>query len=916
MNELTVAAAGPAVPARSGRRVAVSVERPDGSRGDILVSKPFARLGRDGRAEIALDDPKLLPCHAYLQATREGIYVASLADGVPSGWLVADAPLEIGGFLIHVVADNHERPAAGIPDLQAKHSAQPPYPRLRVFSEKSPGGFTDFALNRRLTLVGRELPSTWRIKHPTLSRIHCAMVWDENQLWLVDLFSSNGTRVGDARFDAGLLEVGQDFRLGMVHCRYVDFAEPRQPTKGAVAASTDRPAEIIETRMSASADTQFVDAPRRPEPSERGAAWPSVENTLHTASITDAGRGHDDRWRELRQQVASIREELAEDRANAAQERQRSTTALANLLASQADARDTIARLNQRLAEQQQTLDEHRSIRSGLQGTSAAQIAELTDRLRAVSEEFEGQRQAHQQEHDEILALVEKLRSDAADRQNFVETALNEFQALAADIAARKAEVQKLTTEVAQHLETERSSADEQRAPQDAWENRLESLSQEVQDLAAETQAAQARLETSLQAKLAAQRKEKTDLGGAQDKAAAPPSAIHEKLAAELARISTTVDAVQEQLSNLATEITRCKSDQFALKSELTCSLEQYLQTLAASADDLDRRLKESMASVARQFLEQREESERRLTQLQYSESAKTQQTADQHENLAGRLGQIEQRLNEQLAQQNSWENRLNELAGDIERRAAEGAQQLQEATASLQSRLADFERAIAAELAVELAKIQRRLREEIACTERKALRKEPVVATRASLPQEPSGLSTEATQPSPSDSETVLTEFAVARSEGDLGDENGASPEKTAGASIGRSSPPLPWLSTGDLPSAEDLPTAGDDVLPAHAAAAIMPSADRADVRTRPAADTAEQEWLANDELTQRLLDFKSKREQSFRKRRLVWGLVLGGLVAGILAAATVVHFWNRSNSTENNQENIQHTTLREQGL
>lgn len=222
---------------RSHRQLAVTLERPDGSHTQFVVPQPFARVGRDRRAEITLDDPRLLPCHAYLESSPEGVYCAGLAASVSTGWLLPNVSIQINGVRIHAALHGHQPTSFIAPDLQTKHSASPPHPQVRIFAAKDgESEFTDYSLSRRLTLVGRQSPATWRIKHATLSRLHCALVWEAGELWLIDLFSSNGTRVKGHRFDVGKLEVGQDFSLGTVRCRYLGFA---------AISSTDTPATDV-----------------------------------------------------------------------------------------------------------------------------------------------------------------------------------------------------------------------------------------------------------------------------------------------------------------------------------------------------------------------------------------------------------------------------------------------------------------------------------------------------------------------------------------------------------------------------------------------------------------------------------------------------------------------------------------------
>jgi pSer/pThr/pTyr-binding forkhead associated (FHA) protein len=227
----------------SAQRIAVEVDGPEGAHRNVLVDKPFARVGRDQRSEVPLSDGSVLPCHLYLQATEEGVYYVGLASGAPSGWMLPSESVQVGPFQLRASLADGLPGGASPKDLQAKQNGRLSIPQLRVFSSSRSARFTDLRLSRPLTLLGRESPATRRLNHPTISRVHCAVFWNGQELWLVDFFSSNGTRLAGKKFDFGRLLVGQEFKLGSV--RFIYLGTKKIDASVADGSAFDQPVGIL-----------------------------------------------------------------------------------------------------------------------------------------------------------------------------------------------------------------------------------------------------------------------------------------------------------------------------------------------------------------------------------------------------------------------------------------------------------------------------------------------------------------------------------------------------------------------------------------------------------------------------------------------------------------------------------------------
>ncbi|HWB13178.1 MAG TPA: FHA domain-containing protein [Pirellulales bacterium] len=269
-----------------------------------------------------------------------------------------------------------------------------------MFTDKSRSSHADLVLQRQLTLIGRQTPATWRIKHPTISRAHGAVVWDGDDLWLIDFFSSNGTRLGENRCDASLVRMGQEFRVGTVTCCYLDVQTAAGGSTGdqgvggaefSDSCSTRR-APVVEGQADDLARERRVDAPQpqdeiiapphgtggdagrivpgaRPElppvpPSEwpsSGALAPAV--LVETRPLTGDTKFVDRPVRSQEDRLAAVEVELAAQREVAAARAARIDSELFSL-------RQELERLEAALRQQRELDRDHR-----------AQVAELRERV-------------------------------------------------------------------------------------------------------------------------------------------------------------------------------------------------------------------------------------------------------------------------------------------------------------------------------------------------------------------------------------------------------------------------------------------------------------------------------------------------------------------------------------------------------
>jgi pSer/pThr/pTyr-binding forkhead associated (FHA) protein len=76
----------------------------------------------------------------------------------------------------------------------------------------------DITLDRAMVVVGRHPSCDARLNSLGISRHHCCMACDHDQVLVRDLGSTNGIRINGMRVEAGRLRLGDE--LSIAHIRY------------------------------------------------------------------------------------------------------------------------------------------------------------------------------------------------------------------------------------------------------------------------------------------------------------------------------------------------------------------------------------------------------------------------------------------------------------------------------------------------------------------------------------------------------------------------------------------------------------------------------------------------------------------------------------------------------------------------
>src|SRR6266542_6843473 len=75
-------------------------------------------------------------------------------------------------------------------------------------------------LNKEDTTIGTSVAADLRLADAAVSRLHAAIVWNKSEFLLLDLDSTNGTRVGKQRIKSVFLDFGDVIAMGSTRLRF------------------------------------------------------------------------------------------------------------------------------------------------------------------------------------------------------------------------------------------------------------------------------------------------------------------------------------------------------------------------------------------------------------------------------------------------------------------------------------------------------------------------------------------------------------------------------------------------------------------------------------------------------------------------------------------------------------------------
>jgi pSer/pThr/pTyr-binding forkhead associated (FHA) protein len=183
------------------------------------INGPFVIVGRDTACGIVLPHPDVSKRHVYIQMLGEEFYFADLAsrsgirrDGAAAltGLLLAGECIEIGPYTLQVSRVN--APTAPLDETPREGSVAAS--RIALDFVNHSRRVRSWTVKEGATLLGSARPSSIRLKHPAVSRLHCSIVRGTESWWVIDLGSRAGTILDGVRINYAPLAIGSELRVG------------------------------------------------------------------------------------------------------------------------------------------------------------------------------------------------------------------------------------------------------------------------------------------------------------------------------------------------------------------------------------------------------------------------------------------------------------------------------------------------------------------------------------------------------------------------------------------------------------------------------------------------------------------------------------------------------------------------------
>ena len=197
--------------------------------------QPFAIVGRDLRADVALDHSQVSRRHAYLQVVEGRAFWIDLASrtGTRSekesqkfGWLEGSQTLRVGPYVIRRFTGERRvgaeaarvEPLVDSP-LVAQANNHVPLSEVALEFLNGPSQSMSRPVHRMLSLIGSAGGCKFRLTDPSVSRFHCSLLQTRAGLWIVDLLGQRGITVNDVPVRCSRLGNGDVVRIGRYQIR-------------------------------------------------------------------------------------------------------------------------------------------------------------------------------------------------------------------------------------------------------------------------------------------------------------------------------------------------------------------------------------------------------------------------------------------------------------------------------------------------------------------------------------------------------------------------------------------------------------------------------------------------------------------------------------------------------------------------
>lgn len=200
----------------------------------VPLDRAALLVGRAKNCDIVLSHGDVSYRHAYLQLLGGRLLCVDMdsRSGIRwkeerrrSGWIVAGQAVYIGPHEVRLVkrggaANADAEDADRVSVAEALQTADAVFPRasLELLSRNSRSRTGRMlVLKPGVTLIGRSRLAQIRLKHESVSHVHCSLVLTQSGLWIVDLLGRGGTLVNDRNVEFCRLQKQDRVQVGEFH---------------------------------------------------------------------------------------------------------------------------------------------------------------------------------------------------------------------------------------------------------------------------------------------------------------------------------------------------------------------------------------------------------------------------------------------------------------------------------------------------------------------------------------------------------------------------------------------------------------------------------------------------------------------------------------------------------------------------
>jgi pSer/pThr/pTyr-binding forkhead associated (FHA) protein len=196
--------------------------------------QPFAIIGRDARADVALNHFQVSRRHVYLQVVEGRAFWIDLesrtgtrgeSEPQKAGWLEGNQALQVGPYVIRRFGGvrpgvkGNRRNMTRVTPLRARMSTSMPLLDVSLEFLNGPAQSTSRPVHRVLSLIGSANGCKFRLTDPSVSRFHCSLLQTSAGLWIVDLLGQRGITVNEVPVRSSRLVDRDVVRIGRYQIR-------------------------------------------------------------------------------------------------------------------------------------------------------------------------------------------------------------------------------------------------------------------------------------------------------------------------------------------------------------------------------------------------------------------------------------------------------------------------------------------------------------------------------------------------------------------------------------------------------------------------------------------------------------------------------------------------------------------------